>query len=103
MRFCPSRRLVVLALLCVISLIGTAQKSPEIQALDLNVTPAMDSVVSQLAGKRVVFVGETHDRYDHHLNQLEIIRRLHQLDPKLAIGVEYFEQRFQSKVDDYIA
>ena len=68
MRFCPWRRLVVLALLCVISPIGTAQENPQIQALDLDVTPAMDSVVSQLAGKRVVFVGEIHDRYDHHLN-----------------------------------
>ena len=102
MRFCPSRRLVVLALLCVISLIGTAQTSPQIQALDLDVTPAMDSVVSQLAGKRVVFVGETHDRYDHHLNQLEIIRRLHQLDSILAIGVEYFPRQSLQQVDDFI-
>lgn len=62
----------------------------------------MDSVVSQLAGKRVVFVGETHDRYDHHLNQLEIIRRLHQLDSNLAIGVEYFPRQSQPQVDDFI-
>jgi uncharacterized iron-regulated protein len=52
---------------------------------------------------RVVFIGETHDRYDHHLNQLEIIRRLHDLDPNLAIGVEYFQQPFQAQVDNYIA
>jgi uncharacterized iron-regulated protein len=62
----------------------------------------MDSVIAQLAAKRVVFVGETHDRYDHHLNQLEVIRRLHQLDPNLVIGVEYFQQHFQPRVDDYI-
>ena len=62
----------------------------------------MDSDVSQLAGTRVVFVGETHDRYDHHLNQLEIIRRLHQLDSNLAIGVEYFPRQSQPQVDDFI-
>ena len=28
---------------------------------------------------------------------------MHQLDPDLAIGVEYFQQPFQSQVDDYIA
>jgi uncharacterized iron-regulated protein len=53
--------------------------------------------------KRVVFVGETHDRYDHHLNQLEIIRQLHQLDSGLVVGVEYFQQPFQAQVDSYIA
>lgn len=56
-----------------------------------------------LADKRVVFVGETHDRLDHHLTQLEIIRRLHALHPRLAIGMEAFQQPFQAVLDDYIA
>jgi uncharacterized iron-regulated protein len=80
-----------------------AQNELVVQALNLDSPAALDSVISQLAGKRVVFIGETHDRYDHHLNQLEVIRRLHQLDPNLAIGVEYLQQRFQPQVDDYIA
>jgi uncharacterized iron-regulated protein len=71
--------------------------------LNLDSPAALESVIPQLAGKRVVFIGETHDRYDHHLNQLEVIRRLHQLDPNLTIGVEYLQQRFQPQVDDYIA
>jgi uncharacterized iron-regulated protein len=80
-----------------------AAQDVRVQALDLEKPLPIDSVVAQLAAKRVVFVGETHDRYDHHLNQLEIIRRLHQLDPNLVIGVEYFPQQFQPQVDDYIA
>lgn len=72
-------------------------------AIDLDTPLLLDRLAAQLATRRVVFVGETHDRYDHHLNQLEIIRRLHQLEPNLAIGVEYFQQPFQSQVDDYIA
>jgi uncharacterized iron-regulated protein len=71
--------------------------------LNLDAPAALDTLIPQLAAKWVVFVGETHDRYDHHLNQLEIIRRLHQIEPNLAIGVEYFQQRFQPQVDDYIA
>jgi uncharacterized iron-regulated protein len=63
----------------------------------------MDTLVRQLATKRVVFIGEIHDRYDNHLNQLAIIKGLHDLDPSMAIGVEYFQQPFQSHVDDYIA
>jgi uncharacterized iron-regulated protein len=73
------------------------------QAVDLNATLSLEKLAGQLAGKRVVFIGETHDRYSDHLNQLEMIRLLHQADPNLAIGVEYFQQPFQAQVDDYIA
>ena len=82
---------------------GNAQELRRIQALDLDSPLAIESVITQLGAKRVVFVGETHSRYDHHLNQLEVIRRLHQLDTNLVIGVEYFQQQLQPRVDDYIA
>jgi len=72
-------------------------------AVNLTAGLPSESLAQQLATKRVVFVGEIHDRYDHHLNQLEIIRRLHEISPAFAIGVEYFQQPFQAKVDDYIA
>ncbi|UCE88943.1 MAG: ChaN family lipoprotein [Pseudomonadota bacterium] len=64
--------------------------------------PDLAGIIPQLAAKRVVFVGETHNRYDHHLNQLEIIRELHARDPKLAIGMEFFQQPFQQHLDDYV-
>lgn len=80
-----------------------AQDRASTEAVDLNTGLPLDELAGQLATKRVVFIGEIHDRYDHHLNQLELIRRLHQLDPNLAIGVEYFQQPFQSQVDSYIA
>ena len=73
------------------------------QAIDLDAPVSLDRLAAQLAAKRAVFVGEIHDRYDHHLNQLEIIRRLHQADANVAIGVEYFPRSFQAQVDDYIA
>src|SRR3977135_3431542 len=104
MRSCCFRFILVLALICSPSAISAAEQSRmPLQALDLDTPFTLDSVVTQLAAKGVVFVGESHDRYDHHLNQLEIIRRLHQLDPSLAIGVEYFQQHFQPRVDDYIS
>lgn len=82
---------------------AVAQDRAAFDAVDLAVALPLDKLATQLATKRVVFVGEIHDRYDHHLNQLEIIRRLHELDPDMAIGVEYFQQSFQPQVDDYIA
>src|SRR5580704_1744170 len=81
---------------------ATAQGHAPTEAVNLNTGLSLDDLAAQLATKRVVFVGEIHDRYDHHLNQLEIIKRLHELDPNLAIGVEYFQQPFQKQVDDYI-
>jgi uncharacterized iron-regulated protein len=64
----------------------------------------IDAVISQLANKRAVFIGEDHERYDQHLNQLEIIRRLHMEAPgHWTIDVEYFQRSFQPSLDAYIA
>lgn len=99
-----SRYLFVVAVSCAPGIVRAApQDAAPLDAIDLDATLLLDRLATQLAAKRVVFVGETHDRYDHHLNQLAIVRRFHQLDPNLAIGVEYFQQPFQAQVDDYIA
>ncbi len=59
--------------------------------------------MEQMDDARVILVGETHTRYDHHLVQLEILRHLYQRSPDLALGVEWFQQPFQPHLDDYIA
>lgn len=70
--------------------------------MDLRDLKRIEQIVPYLLEKRVVFVGETHDRYDHHLNQLEIIRRMHEADPRLVIGVEFFEQPVQESLDGFV-
>ena len=57
----------------------------------------------ELANQQLVFVAEQHDRYDHHLNQLALLRLMHEQNPMLSIGVEWFQQPFQSVLDDYLA
>ncbi len=64
---------------------------------------SIEEIIPALAKKRVVFVGETHDNYAHHLSQLEIIKGLHQVYPDLAIGMEMFQQPFQAHLDSFIA
>ena len=84
----------------------TAAPSLPVEAspvLDLNAFSTMEQIIPALADKRVVFIGEQHTRYDHHLAQLEIIRRLHALHPQLAIGMEMFQQPFQHHLDEYVA
>ena len=85
---------------------ATASAPDPIQAtptIDLASMSNLEGIIPQLADKRVVFIGETHTRYDHHLTQLEIIRRLHAIHPKLAIGLEFFQQPFQEYLDSYVA
>jgi uncharacterized iron-regulated protein len=82
---------------------STTSPAGEIVSLDLRAVSTLEGIIPQLATRRVVLVGETHDRYDHHLVQLEIIRRLHALYPRLAIGMEAFQQPFQAVLDDYVA
>lgn len=72
-------------------------------ALALEQMRALRDVLPALEARRVIYVGETHDQYAHHLAQLEIIRHLHRSDPRLAIGVEFFQQPFQAPLDDFIA
>lgn len=63
----------------------------------------LDSLVGKLADKRVIYIGETHDRYEDHLNQLAIIRGLNEGAQPIAVGMEFFQQPFQPVLDAYIA
>lgn len=63
----------------------------------------LSQVLAQSGDARVVLVGETHDRYDHHLVQLEILKHLYQTSPNIVLGVEWFQQPFQKHLDEYIA
>ncbi|MBK1619125.1 iron-regulated protein [Lamprobacter modestohalophilus] len=76
---------------------------PATKVLDLSSLGELDGLIKQLVDKRVVFIGESHDRYEDHLNQLEIIRGLHERGKPVAIGMEFFQQPFQDKLDAYIA
>ncbi len=86
-------------------LAGTGPKPAEAstRVLDTKSLYGLERLIGQLATKRVVFVGESHDRYEDHLNQLAIIRGLHERNPNLAIGMEFFQQPFQGVLDAYVA
>lgn len=81
----------------------SGQPAAEVPVLDLSHLSALQDILPALADRRVVYVGETHDRYAHHLTQLEIIKAMHASNPRLAIGMEMFQQPFQGYLNDYIA
>ena len=70
--------------------------------LDLSASRDLQAILPRLAEQRVVYVGETHDKYSHHLTQLEIIADLYERNPGIAIGMEAFQQPYQPTLDDYI-
>ena len=73
------------------------------KALDLRSSMELEKVISNIAEARVVYVGESHDSYSDHLTQLEIIRLMHAKNPRIAIGMEQFQQPFQGVLDAYIS
>lgn len=82
---------------------GTADPITTTQVLDVSSLVDLDTLIARLADIQVIFIGETHDSYADHLNQLAIIERLHALGHPLAIGMECFQQPFQAVLDDYVA
>ena len=71
-------------------------------AVDLSTLKTLPYVVERVAGKKIIYVGETHDQFSHHVMQLEIIKDLHRRKRSIAIGMEMFQKPFQKVLDDYI-
>jgi uncharacterized iron-regulated protein len=64
---------------------------------------SLEGLLTAFDGERVIFVGESHDRYDHHLSQLAVIRGLHERGASLAVGAKFFQEPFQTHLDDCVA
>ncbi len=63
---------------------------------------SIEKIINQIENKKVVFTGENHPNFTHHLNQLKIIKGLYQKNKKMAIGMEMFQRKFQNVIDDYL-
>jgi len=59
-------------------------------------------IVGNVSDRKIVYLGEQHDKYEHHVAQLEAIRELYVKNRKIAIGMEMFQRPFQKALDDYI-
>lgn len=63
----------------------------------------LEAIMPDLLKARIIYVGEQHTKYAHHLNQLKVIQTLHEAGKPLAVGMEMFQQPFQAAVNDYLA
>jgi aminopeptidase N len=70
--------------------------------VDLSTLKTFRAMTERTANKKIIYVGENHDRYSNHLMELEIVMDLHRRGKKVAIGMEMFQRPFQNVVDAYI-
>ena len=76
---------------------------PPSKAFEPNKLATLDDIIPRLEDRRVIYVGEQHEKYAHHINQLMIIKNLHEAGIKLAVGMEMFQIPYQAALDDYLA
>jgi len=71
-------------------------------AIEVAALKTLSRVIDDAKGKKIVYVGENHDRFAHHEVELEVIKSLYQKNTEIAIGMEMFQRPFQRVLDDYI-
>jgi uncharacterized iron-regulated protein len=64
---------------------------------------SFDRMLVEMDGVDLVFIGEVHDRAEHHAAQLEVIRALNAARPPVAVGLEMFSAKSQPELDRWIA
>ena len=75
-------------------------KSPV--TVEISTLKTLSEVMERVGGRKIVYVGESHDQFSHHVMELEVIKNLHGRGRKIAIGMEMFQKHFQKVLDDYI-
>ncbi len=71
--------------------------------IDVSALKTLDNVIKDAKDKRIIYVGEYHDQYAHHLVELQVLKDLYRKGEKLAVGMEMFQRPFQKVLDQYIA
>jgi uncharacterized iron-regulated protein len=75
----------------------------EPMAVEIAKMKSLPEILDQAGERKIIYLGESHDQFSHHLMQLEVIKELHRRGKRMAIGMEMFQQPFQKALDDYVA
>lgn len=71
-------------------------------AVNTRQTVGINDIVRIAAAYPVVFIGEHHNNYAHHINQLEIIKGLASSGKPIAIGMEMVLNKHNGILNDFI-
>ncbi len=73
-----------------------------VEAVETRKNLDLNDIFEKIRNQRLIFVGESHTAYAHHVTQLEVIRRLYETRGELIIGMEMFQRPYQKYLDQYI-
>ncbi|NIA08244.1 MAG: PDZ domain-containing protein [Nitrospiraceae bacterium] len=73
-----------------------------IMAISAKELSPVDRIINEISQKRVIYIGERHDMYGHHMAELRIIQGLVQRGCRFAVGMEMFQRPFQGVLDRYL-
>jgi uncharacterized iron-regulated protein len=82
---------------------STMEFKKEPTAVEVAGLKTLSQIIKEVENKKIVYVGEYHDHFSHHVVELQVIKGLFQKTPGIAIGMEMFQRPFQSVIDDYIS
>ncbi len=72
-------------------------------ALQPDKVATLNDIIPKIIDNRVIYVGEQHDQFAHHINQLTVIKKCHEAGYKIAVGMEMFQVPYQKALNDYMA
>ncbi len=89
--------------LCFVSQFAFADQAVESFVFDSQGQPALlqDLLVKVQPGQ-VIFVGETHGFYPHHLNQIAVISQLRARGLKVSVAIEHIDYTLQEHLSDWV-
>lgn len=64
---------------------------------------SFNQMINELKKINIIFIGEYHDKPDHHKIQFHIIKALHQSRIPIVIGLEMFASEYQNLLNKWVA
>ena len=75
----------------------------EIMGIAASDLSPIDRIIREISEKQVIYIGECHDSFSHHMAQLRVIQGLDdRRDRSIAVGMEMFQRPFQDVLDRYL-
>jgi len=65
-------------------------------------TVDIKEVIDDVSDTKIIYVGEQHTNFSHHIVQLNVIKGVYKSYKKVSIGMEMFQRKFQPILDRYI-
>lgn len=94
---------VMMLLLAGLTAAAVRQASQTVLRVEDRKRISFASLLAELGGADVLFIGELHDAPDHHRMQLDVIRGLHEAGVSFALGLEMFRAEDQRTLDQWVA